>query len=48
MPTTIYTVSRRHLRSNCYPEGADESDMLLFQIGYISLPSNTVGFFCTL
>ncbi len=36
MPTTIYTVSRRHLRSNCYPEGADESsDILLAQIGYL-------------
>jgi len=35
MPTTIYTVSRRHLRSNCYPEGADESDILLSQIGYL-------------
>ncbi len=47
MSITIYTVSRRHLRSNCYPEGADESDVLLTEIGYLSLPLITVGFFCT-
>ncbi|RKD98702.1 hypothetical protein BXY64_3563 [Marinifilum flexuosum] len=48
MKSIIYTESRRHLRSNCYPGGTDElavSDCQIY-INCIKLTVPAVGFFC--
>lgn len=38
--------SRRHLRSNCYPEGADAAVLSFVKRDLLRLTVSTVGFFC--